>query len=110
MLSSEAPEPGCKLARASGPKMSWYRTRHREKAERSGARSGAQSLMKRAEPTRNKLDLILQEIRDSRVFMDQKLGAINSNLNLLTDDQHKLAERVKSMELALVTLQPAHRA
>ncbi|KAJ1157356.1 hypothetical protein NDU88_010069 [Pleurodeles waltl] len=56
---------------------------------------------------RAKLDLILQEIRDTTVIMDQKLGAITSDLNLLKDDQHKLTERVKSREQALVTLQPA---
>ncbi|KAJ1154353.1 hypothetical protein NDU88_007105 [Pleurodeles waltl] len=61
----------------------------------------------RAEPSGDKQDLILQEIWDSRVIMEQKLGAITTDLNLLKDEQHKLADRVKSTEPALATLLPA---
>ncbi|XP_069068396.1 vomeronasal type-2 receptor 26-like [Pleurodeles waltl] len=58
----------------------------------------------RAEQSGDKLDLILQEIQDSRVIMEQRLGAITTDLNLLKDDQHKLADRVKSTEQVLATL------
>ncbi|KAJ1186496.1 hypothetical protein NDU88_003277 [Pleurodeles waltl] len=61
----------------------------------------------RAEPARDNIDLILEEICDSRVIMKQKLGAITLDLNLLRDDHHKLAQRVKSTEQALSTFQPA---
>ncbi|KAJ1198833.1 hypothetical protein NDU88_002672 [Pleurodeles waltl] len=63
----------------------------------------------RAEPSGDKLDLILQEICDSRVIMEQKLCAIITDLNLLEDDQHKLVDRVKSTEQALATLLQAQK-
>ncbi|KAJ1146850.1 hypothetical protein NDU88_013108 [Pleurodeles waltl] len=61
----------------------------------------------RAETPVDKLDPILQDIRDSREIMEQKLGAITTDLHLLKNDQHKLVDMVKSAERTLATLAPA---
>ncbi|KAJ1214777.1 hypothetical protein NDU88_002390 [Pleurodeles waltl] len=53
----------------------------------------------------DKLDLILQEIQDSRTAIEKRLGAITTNISFLKDDQCKLVDRVK---MTLSTLSPGH--
>ncbi|KAJ1110212.1 hypothetical protein NDU88_007567 [Pleurodeles waltl] len=53
-------------------------------------------LSSRAETSGDKLDLILQEIHDSRVIMEQRRAAITTDLSLLKDDQHKLVSNRQS--------------
>lgn len=48
-----------------------------------------------------KLDLILKEIRDSRAAMEQQMGTLNTNINLLKAEHVKLADKVKFNKLAL---------
>lgn len=54
----------------------------------------------------DKLGLILKEIRDSRAAMEQQMGTLNTNINLLKADHVKLAAWVKSIKLALDDLVP----
>ncbi|KAJ1186492.1 hypothetical protein NDU88_003273 [Pleurodeles waltl] len=89
------------------PRMEEYEQRRSPPSEDSPSRTPPECVLRtRAETPRDKLDHILREICDSREIMEQKLGAITTDLKLLRDDQHKLAGRVKSVEHPLVTLAP----
>ncbi|KAJ1204399.1 hypothetical protein NDU88_008177 [Pleurodeles waltl] len=56
----------------------------------------------------DKLDIILQEIRDSRQAIEKKLGSITIELNILKDDQKKLSDRLKQAESNVAEILPTH--
>ncbi|KAJ1213561.1 hypothetical protein NDU88_001195 [Pleurodeles waltl] len=58
----------------------------------------------------DKLDLILQEIWDSRVTIEHRIGTLASDLGLLCDDHRRLTDRTKTTEMYLVTLVPQQAA
>ncbi|KAJ1093400.1 hypothetical protein NDU88_006501 [Pleurodeles waltl] len=57
----------------------------------------------------DKLDVILQEIRESRQAIEQKLGSFTSELSILKDDNKKLADRLKQMESNVKDILRAHK-
>ncbi|KAJ1165689.1 hypothetical protein NDU88_006106 [Pleurodeles waltl] len=57
----------------------------------------------------DKLDIILQEIRDSRQAIEKKLGSIMIELNILKDDQKKLSDRMKQTESNVAEILPTHK-
>ncbi|KAJ1123046.1 hypothetical protein NDU88_001519 [Pleurodeles waltl] len=56
----------------------------------------------------DKLDIILQEIKDSRQAIENRLGSITVELNILKDDQTKLSDRLKQTESTLAEILPTH--
>ncbi|KAJ1166009.1 hypothetical protein NDU88_006421 [Pleurodeles waltl] len=56
----------------------------------------------------DKLDIILQEIRDSRQAIEKKLGSITIKLKILKDDQKKLSDRLKQAESNVAEILPTH--
>ncbi|KAJ1115103.1 hypothetical protein NDU88_003329 [Pleurodeles waltl] len=48
-------------------------------------------------PSTGQLDVILQEIRESQLAIEQRLGSITAELGILKDNQKKLADRIKQM-------------
>ncbi|KAJ1201896.1 hypothetical protein NDU88_005700 [Pleurodeles waltl] len=56
----------------------------------------------------DKLDIILQEIRDSRQAGEKKLGSITIELNILKDNQKKLSDRLKQAESNVAEILPTH--
>ncbi|KAJ1088897.1 hypothetical protein NDU88_002051 [Pleurodeles waltl] len=57
----------------------------------------------------DKLDVILQEIKDSRLAIERKLGSITSELSMLVEDQKKLSDRKKQTETSIAGILPTHR-
>ncbi|KAJ1202341.1 hypothetical protein NDU88_006141 [Pleurodeles waltl] len=54
-----------------------------------------------------KLDLILQEIRESRAAMETQLGTLAADISIIRDEHHKLTDRVHTTEKTLVTIEPS---
>ncbi|KAJ1148651.1 hypothetical protein NDU88_001479 [Pleurodeles waltl] len=57
----------------------------------------------------DKLDVILQEIRESQLAIEQRLGSITMELSILKDDQKKLADRMKQTETSGAGILPYHK-
>ncbi|KAJ1217088.1 hypothetical protein NDU88_004683 [Pleurodeles waltl] len=57
-------------------------------------------------PPMDKLDLILQEIRESKAAMETHLGTLAADINIIADEHCKLADRVHTTEKTLATLEP----
>ncbi|KAJ1213688.1 hypothetical protein NDU88_001320 [Pleurodeles waltl] len=55
----------------------------------------------------DKMDLILQEIRESRAAMETQLGTLAADISIIRDEHHKLADRVHTTEKTLATLEPS---
>ncbi|KAJ1109761.1 hypothetical protein NDU88_007120 [Pleurodeles waltl] len=47
----------------------------------------------------DKLDLILQETGKSRLAIEQKIGALTTEVSFIEDEHHKLVDKVKSSEV-----------
>ncbi|KAJ1085561.1 hypothetical protein NDU88_005691 [Pleurodeles waltl] len=56
-----------------------------------------------------KLDVILQEIRESRLAIEQRLGSITMELSILKDDQKKLMDRMKQIETIVASILLDHK-
>ncbi|KAJ1099646.1 hypothetical protein NDU88_004745 [Pleurodeles waltl] len=56
----------------------------------------------------DKLDLILQEIRDLRTAIDYCIDIIATDLGMLRDDHQKLADKVHSAKSTLIERVPQH--
>lgn len=57
----------------------------------------------------DKLDLILQEVSNSRKAIEQQVSAIATGLTILKADHSKLADTVRSNKLHLAELMPQHK-
>ncbi|KAJ1204659.1 hypothetical protein NDU88_000099 [Pleurodeles waltl] len=57
----------------------------------------------------DKLDVILQEIKDSRQATEKKLGSITIELSVLKDDQKTLSDRMKQTESNVAEILPTHK-
>ncbi|KAJ1149328.1 hypothetical protein NDU88_002138 [Pleurodeles waltl] len=57
----------------------------------------------------DKLDVILQEIKDSRQAIEKKLASITIELSILKDDQKKLSDRMKQTESNVAEILPTHK-
>ncbi|KAJ1088931.1 hypothetical protein NDU88_002085 [Pleurodeles waltl] len=57
----------------------------------------------------DKLDVILQKIRESRVATKQRLGSITMELNILKDDQKKITDRLKQTPTNVASILPDHK-
>ncbi|KAJ1192062.1 hypothetical protein NDU88_001374 [Pleurodeles waltl] len=62
------------------------------------------------EPSQDKLDLILWEIWESRLAIEQKIGALTTEVFLIKDEHRKLVDSVKSSEVKLAILELASRS
>ncbi|KAJ1159119.1 hypothetical protein NDU88_011789 [Pleurodeles waltl] len=56
-------------------------------------------------PPQDKLDLILQQIVESRLAIEQQMGAPITDVSFLKDEHCKLAGRVKTNETTLAVLE-----
>ncbi|KAJ1187167.1 hypothetical protein NDU88_003946 [Pleurodeles waltl] len=56
----------------------------------------------------DKLDTILQEIRDSRQAIENRLDMITTDMNIMKDDQAKLSYRLKQTESTVADILPTH--
>ncbi|KAJ1193758.1 hypothetical protein NDU88_003054 [Pleurodeles waltl] len=56
----------------------------------------------------DKLDTILQEIRDSRQAIENRSNMITTDMNIMKDDQAKLSDRLKQTELTVADILPTH--
>ncbi|KAJ1191194.1 hypothetical protein NDU88_000510 [Pleurodeles waltl] len=65
-------------------------------------------LLRPAKDSVDKLDFILQEIKDSRQAIENRLSSITIELNILKDDQAKLSERIKHTESDITEILPTH--
>ncbi|KAJ1172050.1 hypothetical protein NDU88_003902 [Pleurodeles waltl] len=54
----------------------------------------------------DKLNVILQEIRESRVMIEQRLGSTTIELSILKDDQKKITDRLKQTETYVASILP----
>ncbi|KAJ1134591.1 hypothetical protein NDU88_001042 [Pleurodeles waltl] len=59
-------------------------------------------------PPADKLDLILQEIRESRAATEHRIDTIPADLGILKDDHNKLATKLRTAEVTLAELAPQH--
>ncbi|KAJ1197017.1 hypothetical protein NDU88_000880 [Pleurodeles waltl] len=59
-------------------------------------------------PLADKLDLTLQEIRESRMAVEHRIDSIALDLGILRDDHKKLADKVSAVEGTLTELVPQH--
>ncbi|KAJ1172441.1 hypothetical protein NDU88_004288 [Pleurodeles waltl] len=64
--------------------------------------------MPQAKENMDKLDTILKEIRDSRKAMENRLGMITMEINIMKDDQAKLSDRLKQTESTVAEILPTH--
>ncbi|KAJ1154305.1 hypothetical protein NDU88_007058 [Pleurodeles waltl] len=62
-----------------------------------------------ADPPMDKLDVILKDIRVSRLAIEQRLGSITTELSILKDDHRKLVDRVKRRESDVAALVPGQK-
>ncbi|KAJ1195457.1 hypothetical protein NDU88_004737 [Pleurodeles waltl] len=56
----------------------------------------------------DKLDLILQDIRESRLTIKQLMGAITTEVSVLKDEHRKFVDRDKTNETTISILEPAN--
>ncbi|KAJ1178456.1 hypothetical protein NDU88_003702 [Pleurodeles waltl] len=64
-------------------------------------------VLRPAKDSVDKLNIILEEIKDSRQAIENRLSSITIELNILKDDQAKLSERTSTRSLIL--LKSSHR-
>ncbi|KAJ1207537.1 hypothetical protein NDU88_002928 [Pleurodeles waltl] len=57
----------------------------------------------------DELDVILQEIRESRLAIEQRLGSITLELSILKADLKKLMDRMKQTETSVTSILPDHK-
>ncbi|KAJ1169263.1 hypothetical protein NDU88_001169 [Pleurodeles waltl] len=65
-------------------------------------------LLRPAKDSVDKLDIILQEIKDSRQAIENRLSSITIELNILKNDQANLSERIKHTESDITEILPTH--
>ncbi|KAJ1165275.1 hypothetical protein NDU88_005703 [Pleurodeles waltl] len=57
-------------------------------------------------PPQDKLDLIFQVIHESRLAIEQKMGALTTDISFLKNEHRKLVDKVKTNETKLAILEP----
>ncbi|KAJ1140068.1 hypothetical protein NDU88_006429 [Pleurodeles waltl] len=67
-----------------------------------------QILTPQAKENMDNLDTILKEIRDSRQAIENKLGMITMEINIIKDDQTKLSDRLKQRESTVAEILLTH--
>lgn len=97
MGRTKAKQPDPSMQRESGPDSS---TDHNGEADLEMIAPTQQ------EGLPDKLDIILQEIRDTRKALEIQIGTLSTGLNLLRADHGKLNEKVQANKLALQDLIP----
>ncbi|KAJ1202896.1 hypothetical protein NDU88_006691 [Pleurodeles waltl] len=85
------------------------RTKDKQFEDMETPTSGGPAPMTSAKGQTDKLDVILQEIKDSREAIEHRLGAITTELSILKDDQRKLPDRIKQIKTSVAEILPTHR-
>ncbi|KAJ1092833.1 hypothetical protein NDU88_005943 [Pleurodeles waltl] len=80
--------------------------KHSENGEASGPNDPTLEIPVKNPP--DKLDLILQEIKDSRQAIENRLGSITAELSILRDDQNRLSGRIQKTESNIAEILPTH--